>query len=207
MNIIKINKLINSIPNNVKLVAVTKNQSLEDVQTLYDLGINNFGENRLQELLKKKAVFPEANWHFIGRIQSNKIKDIVKNCVLIHSVSEIRHLEKINTEACKFGKVQDILLQLNLANEVTKQGMNLGDVDSILTNLHQFPNVSIRGLMVIGNHVDDSSKIEHTFKLANKIYNEYEFFDILSMGMSNDYDIAINCNTTMVRIGSLLFTE
>lgn len=209
MNIDKTRKIIEDLKPQVTLVAVTKNQRIEDVDTLYKLGVDQFGENKLQELIKKKEIYPNAKWHFIGRIQSNKIKDIVKHASLIHSVSELRYLQKINSEAEKLNKIQDVLLQLNIANEETKKGIDTTQFEYIIANQAQFPNVRIRGLMVMGNHTEDLSVIENTFKLAKQqyesIHNQYPHFSILSMGMSFDYKLAIECGSTMVRLGSVLF--
>lgn len=211
MNINNTSNIIESIPQGVKLIAVTKNQTIEDVTALHQLGINNFGENRLQELVKKKAIFPDVNWHFIGRIQSNKLKDVVKHAVLIHSVSELRYLEKINTEAAKINKVQDVLLQLNIAGEETKKGISKEQFDYIINNQSAFTNVRVRGIMVMGDHVDDVNAITTTFTQAKQLFDtindSHPNFDILSMGMSSDYQLAIKCGSTMVRIGTLLFKD
>lgn len=207
MNIENTKSIINSINNNVTLVAVTKNQSIEDVNSLYNLGITDFGENKLQELVKKKQLFPNASWHFIGRIQSNKIKDIVKHSYLIHSVSELRYLEKINLEASKLDIIQDILIQLNVAGEESKKGMPLAEFEYVMSNQDTFSNVVVRGLMVMGDHVDDDNIIRSTFNTSKALFDKYETntFNTLSMGMSGDYLLAIECGSTMVRIGTLLF--
>ncbi len=211
MNINNTRNIIESIPSNVQLIAVTKNQTIEDVTALHNLGVTDFGENRLQELVKKKALFPEINWHFIGRIQSNKLKDVVKHAVLIHSVSELRYLEKINIEAGKINKVQDILLQVNIAGEETKKGISNDEFNYILENQDSFTNVRICGLMVMGDHVDDQTTIANTFKQAkdlfDTIHSKHAGFKILSMGMSSDYQLAIDYGSNMVRIGTLLFKD
>lgn len=211
MNIQKTNNIINAIPNNVKLIAVTKNQSIDDVRLLVDLGVNDFGENKLQELIKKKELFPTSNWHFIGRIQTNKLRDIVKHSTLIHSVSELRYLEKINLEAQKIEKIQNVLLQLNIAGEETKKGLSTDEFNYIIANQHLFPNVTIKGLMIMGNNVNDDDIIKGTFtqgrELFEAINKTYPHFDTLSMGMSGDYQQAIECGSTMLRIGSLLFED
>lgn len=191
------------------LIAVTKMQTIEDVQFLVDMGIENLAENKLQELLKKKEHFPNVNWHFIGRIQSNKINKIVANSFLIHSVASLRHLQLINDVARKQGKIQNILIQLNIANESTKAGFSSDELKQLLDSYDQYQNIKICGLMVIGNHTDDQGLIKETFIQANDQFNQlknhFPSFDILSMGMSNDYQIALNCGSTHVRIGSLLF--
>lgn len=209
MNIENTKHIIENIPSNVTLVAVTKNQSIDDIKTLVDLGVDNFAENKLQELVKKKLVFPDVKWHFIGRIQTNKIKDIVKHSVLIHSVSELRYLQKIDIEASKLNIIQDVLLQVNIANEDTKKGISSEEFDYIIKNQDTFKHVRIRGLMTIGDHVTDNEVIETTFKSAWQTFNQIskgnKYFNILSMGMSSDYKSAIACGSTMVRIGTLLF--
>ncbi len=209
MNIKTTETIINNIPSNVTLVSVTKNQTIEDVTSLYNLGCNNFGENKLQELVKKKELFPEASWHFIGRIQSNKLRDIVKHSVLIHSVSELRYLEKINLEASKIDKIQDVLLQVNIAGEESKKGISNEQFEYIIANQDLFSNVRVRGLMVMGDHVEDETQIKATFDTAKVLFDTVHTtnpdFDILSMGMSGDYKLAIECGSTMVRIGTLLF--
>ncbi len=208
MDINKVNNIQNSL-GTAKLIAVTKNQDIEAVKLLFDNGYTEFGENKLQELIKKKEILPNANWHFIGRIQSNKIKQIVHHSVLIHSVSEFRYLQKINDEAGKFNKIQDVLLQLNIANEVTKKGLSKDDLELIINS--NFNNVRICGMMVMGDHTDDQVKIEATFKTAktefDQLQSKFENFNILSMGMSSDYELAIKCGSNMVRIGTLLFKD
>lgn len=211
MNIQNTKQLIESIPSDVTLVAVTKNQTIKDVTALYDLEISDFGENKLQELLKKQAIFPDVRWHFIGRIQSNKIKQIVNCSYLIHSVSEIRYLDKINSEASKINKVQKVLLQLNLANEETKKGISLEDFNEVINNSNSYSNVEICGLMVMGNHVDNAAIIKTTFDQANSlfkdIYKSNPNFNTLSMGMSNDYQLAIESGSNMIRLGTVLFKD
>ncbi len=209
MNIEKTRQVLETIPNDVTLIAVTKNQEIDDVAKLVELGVTNLGENKLQELLKKKAIFPDVNWHFFGRIQSNKIKDIVANATLIHSVSELRYLEKINVEAEKLGIVQDVLLQLNIAGEQTKKGLSDLEFNYINEHPQEFKHTRIRGLMTMGDHIDDQEVIKSTFNQAFTVYSEIartrDNFDTLSMGMSSDYQLAIECGSNMVRIGTLLF--
>lgn len=209
MNINNVKKTLNELDGDITLVAVTKNQSINDVKELELLGVNNFGENKLQELIKKKEYFPNANWHFIGRIQSNKIKDMVHNCVLIHSVASIKHLSKINLEASKINIVQDILVQINIANDPNKDGLSQLELDELIANQNDYLHIRVRGMMVIGDHTDDINKISTTFATANVLFKElqqqFTNFDILSMGMSNDYKLAIQQGSNCVRVGSLLF--
>lgn len=203
-------KLNISESDSISIVAVTKNQSIEDISQLVKQGVNDLGENRLQEIEKKHQFFPNVRWHFIGRIQSNKIAKIVMYSHLIHSVCEIRHLEQINECAKKQGKIQNILLQLNLANEQTKAGMSFENIQFLIANQNNFKYIKICGMMVIGNNSTDNQLISSTFAQGRSLYLEYQKqftdFTILSMGMSNDYQIAIENGSNMLRLGRILFT-
>lgn len=198
-----------TIPEQVSLVAVSKNQSIDDIQSLVDLGVTNLGENKLQEIIRKKEYFPQVNWHFIGRIQSNKIAKIVQHSVLIHSVSELRYLNLINDHARNQNKVQDVLLQINLANELTKAGLKEEELNWLTKNYKTYQHVRICGLMIIGDNVKDHQQIKETFDNGYNLYNhlkcQIEDFSILSMGMSNDYKLAIEAGSNMVRLGTILF--
>lgn len=207
IKIIEDNKFINC-----ETLIVTKNQDIEDIKFLYDNGYRTFGENKLQEIVKKREVFPDASYHFIGRIQSNKIKKIVEVSDLIQSVSEIRYLAIINEEAQKMDKIQDVLLQFNISGEITKAGFKISDIDEIMELLEEFTNIRVRGIMLMGDHVDDELKIMTTFSMGYELFDELKplmnhNFDILSMGMSNDYKLAIKCGSNMVRLGSILFKK
>lgn len=193
-----------SLGNNITLVVVTKNHTIDEIQPLYNQGARYFGENRIEELITKYDHFSDVNWHFIGRIQTKKISKIVKFCDLIHSVSSIKHIEKIDTSAKNINKIQNILLQINIANEVTKDGFSVGEIGSIISISKQYENINVQGLMVIGNHTKNLSEISKTFTLAKDMQLKYNL-PILSMGMSNDYQLAVSHGTTLVRIGSLLF--
>lgn len=202
----------NNEKKNCKTLIVTKNQSLESINFFYDLGYRTYGENKLQSILNKKDLFPNAHWHFIGRIQSNKIKQIVSSCDLIHSVSTIKHLNLINKEAQKIDKIQHILLQFNLNGEITKAGFTLSQIDKIKQELTNLYNIKICGIMVIGDNVSDKEIINNTFQEGNKLFNKLKLyfgkdFSILSMGMSGDYEIAIANGSTLVRLGSILFNQ
>ncbi len=202
-------QIIKTIPEHVQLVAVTKMHEKDEIEQLYQLGIRHFGENKLQELVRKKVDFPDCNWHFIGRIQSNKIKQIVRESYLIHSVSSLKHLQKIDDEAQKINKNQNILLQFNLANEQTKAGFNLEDLAHIYDLLPSLSATTICGIMIIGNHSDDLNAIEdtfqHGFQLYTHLHSQIDTVNTLSMGMSGDYQLAIKHGSTCVRIGSKLF--
>ncbi len=211
MNTNNVNRVIGSIPANVSLIAVTKNQSIDDIKSLQHMGIDQFAENKVQQLLEKQKHINNANWHFIGRIQSNKIKKIVEHSTLIHSVSELRYLQSINSYAQKLNKKQQVLIQLNIAQETSKKGMPIEDFYYLLDNLSEFPYVLVCGMMVIGNDSTNTELIKQTFEQSYKIFTTirktHNNFTILSMGMSNDYKLAIECGSTMVRVGTALFSN
>lgn len=209
MNLENTQQVIAKVKNkNVNLIAVSKYQSDSDIKTLIKLGVSDFAENTEQNLKKRIELFPNVNWHFIGRIQSNKIKSIVNKSILIHSVSSLEHLAKIDKAALAINKIQNILIQINLTNESTKSGINLTELESFLKQAQAFPNINCQGFMIIGDHTDDQSIISATFKHANSLFNHYHEqynLSILSMGMSNDFELAIKYGSTHVRIGSKLF--
>ncbi len=209
MNTENAKKIISTVQNqNVTLIAVSKYQSDHDLNLLINLGVKNFAENTEQNFTRRAQIYNQVNWHFIGRIQSNKIRKIVANACLIHSVSEIKHLDKINVEAKAINKIQHILIQINLTREHTKAGISIDMITEFLNYANNCSNVKCLGFMIIGNHSDDYVLIQETFKKANQLFNTFQKkfnLSILSMGMSNDYEIAINNNSTHVRIGSKLF--
>lgn len=192
------------ITNSVKVVAVTKNRTIEEINNIYSQGCRDFGENKLQELEEKVDSFPDVNWHFIGRIQSKKIPKIVKHSYLIHSISEFKQIEKTNNAAKNINKVQNILLQINISLEETKGGFLVEEIEEAVTLARSLENLNLVGFMVMGDNTNDTIKIEHTFKTAKKLFDHYEL-DILSMGMSGDYNLAIKCGSNCVRVGSILF--
>ncbi len=202
---------------NVTLVAVSKTKPVEDILELYQLGQRDFAENYVQELVDKQAQLPkDIRWHFIGHLQSNKVKFIAPFVHLIHGVDSLKLLKEINKEANKNHRVIDVLLQVHIAQEETKFGLNeeelAGLVNTNVIGLHELKNVMIRGLMGMASFSDDMQKIRGEFKNLKTLFNKYPSlstfnfqFSILSMGMSGDYKIAVEEGSTMVRIGSLLF--
>ncbi len=189
----------------ITLVAVSKYYESKKIQKAYNLGFRNFGESKLQDLEKKQEILKDLdiNWHFIGRLQSNKIKKIVLYSDLIHSVSNSKHLEKINLEAEKINKVQNILLQVNIANEHNKDGFSLEEFESIINDVN-FNNINIEGIMVIGPHTENEDDINKIFKEAYLLFKKHNF-KTLSMGMSFDYEIALKNNSNCLRIGKSIF--
>jgi pyridoxal phosphate enzyme (YggS family) len=203
----KIQEFANS---SVTLVAVSKLKPASDIEDLYKLGQRDFGENYVQELVDKQAVLPaDINWHFIGHLQSNKVKYIVPFVHLIHGVDSFKLLQEINKQALKNNRVIDCLLQVHIAKEETKFGMDAAELADALEAAKQLPNVNIKGLMGMASFSDNEELVANEFKYLHELFTTHQFdkqpASILSMGMSADYALAIKSGSTMVRIGSLLF--
>jgi pyridoxal phosphate enzyme (YggS family) len=206
------------IPPQIKIVAVTKIMPPSYVQEAYNAGQRIFGENKVQELVKKQLVLPaDIEWHLIGHLQTNKVKYIVRFVKLIHTVDSLHLLSVINKEASKVNKKIDCLLQIHIAREETKFGMSYNEVKQLLDNdeYKNFQNIRIIGLMGMATFTSDINQVRSEFSLLAEYYNELKLkwfpddasFKELSMGMSGDYKIAIECGSTIVRIGSLIFGQ
>ena len=201
-------------PKGVTLIAVSKTKPASDIQDLYNAGQRDFGENYVQELVEKQAILPsDINWHFIGHLQSNKVKYIAPFVHLIHAVDNAKLLNEINKQALKNNRIIDVLLQYYIADEETKFGMDKAEIKELVSNKVALTNVRICGLMGMATNTDDLNKVRsefahlHAFLLelkANYFANNPEF-NKCSMGMSGDYELAIAEGSNMVRIGSLLF--
>jgi len=203
--------------NRVTLVAVSKTKSVEEIKELYDLGQKDFGENYVQELSEKQSQLPkDIRWHFIGHLQSNKVKQIAPFIHLVHAVDSLKLLQEINRQGKKNDRVIDCLLQVHIAREETKFGLDENELKTLVnTNaneLHELQNVRIVGLMGMASFTDDMEKVRIEFRYLKRLFETYAKlpidncqFTILSMGMSSDYFVAIEEGTTMVRIGSLIF--
>ena len=194
----------------VTLVAVSKLKPASDIEALYKLGQLDFGENYVQELVEKQAVLPSnINWHFIGHLQSNKVKYIAPFVHLIHGVDSLKLLQEINKQALKNNRVIDCLLQIHIAKEETKFGMDAPELSDALEAAKHLPNVNIKGLMGMASFSDDQELVASEFKSLHELFTTHHFnvqpTAVLSMGMSADYALAIKSGSTMVRIGSLLF--
>ncbi|MET0462940.1 MAG: YggS family pyridoxal phosphate-dependent enzyme [Chitinophagaceae bacterium] len=194
---------------NITLVAVSKIKPAGDIQLLYDLGQRDFGENYVQELVEKQSLLPtDIRWHFIGHLQSNKVKYIAPFVHLIHGVTSISTLKEINRQAKKNDRVIDCLLQVHIAQEESKFGFDANEVEAILSQT-EYPNANIVGLMGMASFSEDLMQVRQEFaglkKLFDQAATERPGFNTLSMGMSGDYKLAIEEGSTMVRIGSLLF--
>ena len=199
---------------NVTLVAVSKTKPVEDILELYKLGQRDFGENYVQELVEKQEQLPkDIRWHFIGHLQSKKTKQIAPFISLIQSVDSERLLKEINKQAAKNNRVIDCLLQVHIAKEETKFGLDENELNEIVqSNLKDYKNIFVKGLMGMASFTDDDTVIRNEFHSLKLLFHKYSVLQtnnfklqILSMGMSSDYKIAIEEGSNMVRIGSLLF--
>ena len=210
INIEKYKEILVELNNKATLIAVSKTKPIEDIQALYNEGQRDFGENYVQELVDKEAVLPkDIRWHFIGHLQSNKVKFIAPFVYLIHGVDSVSLLQEINKQAAKNNRVIDCLLQVHIAAEETKFGFDEKELFDL--KISQFENLKIKGLMGMASFSDDMNLVRSEFKKLKTIYNQLSTLNsqlsTLSMGMSGDYKIAIEEGSNMVRIGSLLFGE
>jgi len=197
----------------ITLVAVSKTKPNEDIQELYELGQRDFGENYVQEMVDKQAALPkDIRWHFIGHLQSNKVKYIASFVHLIHGVDSFKLLQEINKQAAKHNRIIDCLLQVHIAQEETKFGMNETELEEALAGAVALPNVRVCGLMGMASFSEDLTKVRGELRFLKALFDKCQEWSvvsgewaILSMGMSGDYVIAMEEGSTMVRIGSLLF--
>jgi PLP dependent protein len=207
-----------SLPDSVKLVAVSKTRSVADIREAYDAGQRCFGENRVQEILNKKDHLPsETDWHLIGHLQRNKVKYIVPFISMIQSVDTLKLLSVINSEALKINRIVDVLLQVHIAQEETKFGFSSEEIEEMLgsSEFAKLRFVRICGLMGMATFTSDTVQVQEEFRsltrlfndLKNKYFKSDEQFREISMGMSGDYEIAIKEGSTMIRVGSLIFGE
>ena len=198
------------IPAGVTLVCVSKFHPIEAILEAYEAGERHFGESRVQELQKKVKALPEdIKWHFIGHLQTNKVRDLLKlHPYLIQSVDSERLLHAINDEAARQGRIQDILLEVHVAKEDTKTGLTPSELKELCPGMADFKNIRVRGLMTMATNTDDVAEIRRCFLTAKELLTYIHApHPVLSMGMSDDYRIAIECGATMVRIGSTIFGE
>lgn len=199
-----------ALPSHVTLVAVSKTKPAEMLQEAYDAGQRDFGENYVQELVDKEAALPkDIRWHFIGHLQSNKVKYIAPFVHLIHGVDSLNLLKEINKQGQKNNRVIDCLLQLHIAQEETKFGFGVEEISTLLNSgeLRQYTHVSLKGFMAMASNTDNEDKIREEFRRVKQLQQQFPQYTILSFGMSGDYGIAIEEGSTMVRIGSSIFGE
>jgi len=195
---------------NAVLVVVTKTKPISDVEELVALGHRDFGENYVQELVDKEAALPkDIHWHFIGHLQSNKVKFIAPFVYLIHGVDSLKLLQEINRQAAKCNRIIPCLLQVHIAQEETKFGFDFVELKDALEELtkNPLPNVVVKGLMGMASFSEDKAVIRKEFEYLSSLYNKHKekyHWDTLSMGMSSDYAIALEYGSTMLRVGSLI---
>jgi pyridoxal phosphate enzyme (YggS family) len=196
---------------NTQLVVVSKYRSLEELETVYSCGHRHFGENRVQELVDKYETLPkDINWHVIGHLQTNKVKYIAPFVHLIHSVDSLKLLKAIDKEAAKSDRVIDFLFQMHIAQEDTKFGLSEDELKIILENdeYSSLNNVRCKGLMGMATNTEDNNQVTSEFTALKATFDMYAAdsnFDILSMGMSSDYLVALANGSTMIRVGSKIF--
>ena len=197
----------------VTLIAVSKTKPVETLQEAYDLGVRIFGENKVQELTAKYEALPkDIHWHMIGHLQTNKVKYIIDKAELIHSVDSLKLAETIEKEAAKHDLIADILVEVNVAEEESKSGMKMEEVIPFVEKVSAFPHVRVRGLMTIAPFVEDPEENRSIFADLHKLYidikkknHDNDTVSVLSMGMTNDYEVAIEEGATMVRVGTGIF--
>lgn len=213
-----IEKIKQELSQNIKLIAVSKTKPVETLMEAYHAGQKIFGENKVQELVSKYEQMPkDIEWHMIGHLQSNKVKYIIPFVYLIHSVDSKNLLSEINKQASKVNKVQKVLLQISIANEETKFGLEKEEAISLIISYlqNEFTNIEILGLMGMATFTNDTKQIEVEFEHLKNIFDEIKknylshqaSFSQISMGMSSDYKIAIAKGSTMIRVGSSIFGE
>ena len=207
-------RIISDIPENVKLVAISKTKSAEDIMMAYETGQREFGENKIQEMSAKYEDLPkDIKWHMVGHVQSNKIKYMAPYVDLIHGIDSLKSIKILNKEGVKNNRILNCLLQLKISKEESEFGLGQKQFKEIIYSdeYKEMKNVKIKGLMAMASNTNEKSIIRSEFVHAKKIFDEInngdKSFEILSMGMSNDYKIAIECGSNMIRLGSLIFGE
>jgi len=204
--------LYNSIPKNINLVAVTKTKTNDDIMNAYNSGQRLFGENKVQELTNKYNDLPkDIKWNMIGHLQTNKVKYIASFIDLIHSLDSIKLAKEINKQGEKNNKAIDCLIQIKISSDESKYGIGFDDFDKLYNDTLDLKFVNVVGLMGMASFTNDEKKIKNEFKLISSLFNKLKLvnkkFTYLSIGMSNDYKLAINEGGNMIRVGSIIFGE
>jgi pyridoxal phosphate enzyme (YggS family) len=212
----RIKEIASTLPSTVSLIAVSKTKPVSDLQEAYDAGQRAFGENKVQELVDKYEVLPkDIEWHLIGHLQTNKVKYIAPFVHLIHAVDSLKLLMEINKQAEKNERSIDVLLQFHIAQEETKFGLSLEEAKELIESdaFQSCQNIRVIGVMGMASFVEDEQQIHREFKILKRIFDELQasnfkdvsYFKEISMGMSGDYQIAIEEGSTMIRVGSSIF--
>ncbi|MBD7910057.1 YggS family pyridoxal phosphate-dependent enzyme [Clostridium cibarium] len=207
-----IEEVKSKLPSSVKLLAVSKTKSLEEMEEAYKAGIRDFGENKVQEMLKKQENFHEdVNWHFIGKLQSNKVKYVVGKVHLIHSLSSIKLLKQIEKEYEKGGEIAQVLIQINIGREESKSGILLEELENLIIEVEKSNYIKVKGIMVIIPKGDEASNSKY-FRQTKEVFDSLKKrklknidMEVLSMGMTHDYTIAVSEGSNLVRIGEGIF--
>ena len=204
--------LYNSIPKNINIVAVSKTKTNDDIMNAYNCGQRLFGENRVQELTNKYNDLPkDIKWNMIGHLQTNKVKHIASFIDLIHSLDSIKLAKEINKQGEKNNRVIDCLIQIKISTDESKYGIGFDDFDKLYNDTLNLKFVNVVGLMGMASFTNDEKKIKNEFKLISSLFNKLKLvnkkFTYLSIGMSNDYKLAINEGGNMIRVGSIIFGE
>ena len=202
----------NEIKDKADLIAVSKTRSVEQIIEAYNQGQKKFGENRVHEIVEKYNNLPkDIEWHMIGHLQKNKVKHISKFISLIHSLDRLSLAKEIDKNAMKENRSIDCLIQIKISNDESKYGLNPEQLDSFYTDLKEFENINTVGLMAMATYTKDQSLIADEFKKMEKLFKEMKTIDsnfkILSIGMSDDYQLAINNGSNMIRVGSKIFGQ
>lgn len=210
-----LNNIKSSLPEHVTLVAVSKTKPVSDLMEAYTAGQRIFGENKIQEMTEKWEQMPkDIEWHMIGHVQSNKVKYMIPYVKLIHGVDSLKLLKEINRLAVKWRKNVKVLLQVYIATEETKFGLDENELAELLGSpeLKQMTNITVTGLMGMASFTEDTEKIKKEFTYLKSLFDKYKEsktencqLTTLSMGMSGDYPLAIECGSTMIRVGSSIF--
>lgn len=213
-----IKKIKSLLPEGVSLVAVSKFHPVKDILEAYNTGHRRFGESRAQELISKRQSLPsDIEWHFIGRLQSNKVKDIAPFIHTIHSIDSLKLIREVEKQAARHDRVIRVLLEIHIAREEAKTGFTPGECRDLLStvSVDEFPHVQICGLMTMATNTDNDDLIRKEFRQVKQLFDDIKgayltdtlHFNTLSMGMSSDYALAISEGSTMVRIGSTIFGD
>ncbi len=208
----RIEELYNELSEDINIVAVSKTKTIEDIMNAYNCGQRLFGENRVQELTDKYSNLPkDIKWNMIGHIQSNKVKYIAPFVDLIHSLDSLRLAKEIDKQGENNDRIINCLIQVKISKEETKYGVNLDDFDKLYRHINDLKYINLVGLMGMASFTNDEKIIINEFRLISSLYNKLKLvnknFKYLSIGMSNDYKLAINEGGNMIRIGSRIFGE
>ena len=203
-----LNTIKDKIDNKAKIVVVSKTRSKKEILDIYNKDHRDFGENKVQEILEKYEKLPkDIRWHFIGHLQTNKVKYIIPFISLVHSVDSLKLLKEINKRAKAKNKIIKCLIQVKIANEESKYGFKINEIRDVMNYASELEHILIKGLMGMATNTDDNNLINKEFKSLNTEFKKYksEIFNVLSMGMSNDYKLAISNESNMLRLGSIIF--